>query len=314
MILSIAVLSSPAGAQIGEVTGQVLINSEPADRAVVYLQTMDGKTLPSTPDEKTIHQENLRFKPDFLVVPPGTTLRFENNDEEIHNVYSKSATARFDTGAILPHTAKKVALKEPGIVPLRCRTHQTMRGLIFVSSSPYFSVTDDHGRFEIQNVPTGSYRIEVWHPQLSPEERARGERVLEMGKDRKVVQLEFSAKAGRGVDLTEATGRDWISAVEQIRAELERAITLWKKGSGTAATTTVMSTNSKFYGESGLREAIVRILGADRALEHERRFDALRKRVQGIGGTEPTTEAALRRAAGLLIEGLTADARKLAAP
>jgi plastocyanin len=294
----------------GEISGRALINSEPADRAVVYLQTTDGKTLPSIPDEKTIRQENLRFKPDFLTVPAGTTIRFENDDDEIHNVYSKTAAARFDTGAILPHTAKKVVLKEPGIASLRCRMHQTMRGLIFISPSPHFSVTDDHGRFEIQNVPTGSYRIEVWHPQLTAEETARGGRPLEMGTERKSVQLEFSAKAGRGVDLTETTGRDWSTTVEQIRAGLDRAIVLWKKGSGTAATTTVMSTNSKFYGESGLREAIARILGADRALEHERRFDALRKQVQGIGGTEPTTEAVLRRDTGRLIDGLTADAKK----
>lgn len=102
--------------------------------------------------------------------------------------------------------------------------------------------------------------------------------------------------------------------VEQIHVELGRAIALWKKGNRTATTSTVMSANSKFYGESGLREKIAQVFGAERALEHERGFDGLRKRIQGIGGTEPVTEAVLRQEAGLLIDRLTADVKKMAAP
>jgi len=308
------IISAPAGAQAGEITGRVKINSEPAERAVVYLTTTDGRPLSSTPVEKTIRQENLKFKPDFLAVPAGTTVLFENDDDEIHNVYSKTAAVRFDTGAIVPHTAKKIVLKEPGIAALRCRMHQNMRGLVFVAPSPYFSVTDPLGQFEMQNVSAGSYRIEVWHSQLTAEESARGGQRLEVGAEHKNVQLEFSAKAGRGVDLTEGAGRDWITTVDQIRAGLDRAILQWKKDSTTAAMSTVMSTNSNYYGESGLREAISQFFGKARAEEHEKQFDALRKQIQGIGGAEPTTEAALRRAADLLIDGLTSDAKKIFPP
>jgi len=189
-----------------------------------------------------------------------------------------------------------------------------MRGLIFVSPSPYVSVTDDHGGFEFPNVPAGSYRVEVWHPRLSPEERAQGERVIEIGMDPQGIELPFSARVKPGMDLTEATGRDWTLEVEQIRAGLERAVTLWKKGSGTAATTAVMSTNSKFYGESGLREAISRMLGEDRAADHERHFDGFRKRIQGIGGTKPATEADLRGQMARIMDGLMADVRSLSPP
>jgi plastocyanin len=314
VILSAAFFPIEVGAQTGGLTGRVLINSEPADRAVVFLQTPDGRLLSSPPTEKTIRQENLRFKPDFLVVPAGTTIRFENHDDEIHNIYSKSGADRFDTGAHLPGTTKKVTLKEPGAVPLRCRTHQNMRGLIFVSPSPYFAVTDDRGQFEILNVPYGSYRIEAWHPRLTAEESARGGQVLEVGAGPTVLKLRFNAKAAKGVDLTETADLDWVSVVEQIHAELERAITSWKNGNRTAATSTVMSAQSKLYGESGLRDKIAQSIGPDRALEYERGFDGIRKGVQGVGGTEPVTEAALRQEASLLIEGLTADVKKMTAP
>jgi len=161
-----------ADQESGTVKGEVLINAAPAAGAVVYLQPQGSRPSEPPPREVTIIQEQLRFKPSFSVVPAGTTVRFENHDDEIHNIFSKSGANRFDTGAHLPGTVKKVTLKEPGAVPLRCRTHQNMRGLIFVSPSPYYSVTDDRGQFEIRNIPSGSYRIEAWHPRLTAEESA----------------------------------------------------------------------------------------------------------------------------------------------
>lgn len=316
MFLALWVFGSAprAGQDSGTVQGEVLINAAPAAGTVVYLQPQGSRPPEPAPREVTIIQEQLRFKPSFSVVPAGTTIRFENHDDEIHNIYSKSGANRFDTGAHLPGTVKKVTFNEPGAVPLRCRTHQNMRGLIFISPSPYFSVTDDRGQFEIRDVPHGAYRIEAWHSRLTAEEAARGGQFLEVDSVPKVLRLQFDAKAPIGADLTETAGQDWNSVVEQIHSELERAISSWKKGNRTSATSTVMSAQSKLYGESGLRDKIAQTIGPDRALEQERRLDWIRKQVQGVGGTEPVTEEALRREASLLIDGLTEDVKKITAP
>jgi plastocyanin len=292
------------------VTGQVLINSEPADGAVVFFHTPPDLRVPPSTVQYTIRQEELRFKPAFLVVPAGATIRFENHDDEIHNIHSRATDNRFDIGAHMPGTVKEVTLKNPGAVPIRCRTHQSMRGLIIVAPSSYFAVADKLGRFEIRNVPTGRHRVEAWHPQLTSEERAKGAVGLDLDGGVQVVELRFTAKAPAGTDLTETTDRDWISVVEQIRTELDRAISHWKNGSITAATSKVMSVQSRLYGESGLRDAIAENFGKNRATEHERGLDALRKRIQGIG-TEPTTAASLRDHAAALVDGLMRDARKL---
>jgi plastocyanin len=291
-------------------TGRVLINSEPADRAVVFLQPPPGVSFPPAPVQHTIRQEKLRFQPDFLAVPAGATIRFENHDDEIHNIHSRAADNRFDIGAHMPGTVKEVTLKNPGAVPIRCRTHDTMRGLIVVTPSPYFAVTDTRGRFEIRNVPPGRYRIEAWHPQLTAEERTAGAVSLDLETGVRVIELRFAAKAATGTDLTETMGRDWTSVVDQIRAELDRAIGQWKNGSITAATSRVMSVQSRLYAESGLRDAVAKVFGKDRAADHERRLDALRKQIQGIG-TAPATEAVLEREATALVTGLRRDAEEL---
>ena len=310
MLAASFVPSLAAGAMKGRIAGQVQINSEPVAGAVVYLSPLDGRPLAAAPTVSTVRQEHLRFAPDFLVVPAGMTIRFENHDDEIHNIHSRSNDNRFDTGAHLPGTVKEVILKNPGAVPIRCRTHQNMRALIIVTPSPYFSVTDKLGRFEISNVPTGRYRVETWHPQLTADERASGGMDLNLDAEGQVVQLRFTARAGAGTDLTETTGRDWTSVVEQIRTELDLAITLWKRGSITAATAKVMNTHSRLYGESGLREAISQVSGKVRAAEHERRLDALRKRIQEIGA-ETTTESILKEEAAALVIGLMRDAEKM---
>jgi len=290
----------------GMVTGRVLINSAPAGGAVVFLRTPPGFSAPPTSPQYTIRQEKLRFTPDFLVVPAGATIQFENHDDEIHNIHSRATDNRFDTGAHLPGTTKDVRLKNPGTVPIRCRTHQSMRGLIVVAPTPYFAVADHIGRFEIRHVPPGHYRVEAWHPQLTPEERAVGAIDLDLEAGERAVQLRLSAKAAPGADLTDTLGRDWSSIVEEIRSELDRAIGLWRNGSITAATSKAMSVQSRLYGESGLRDAIAALFGKDRAAEHDRRLDTLRKMIQGIG-TAPATEAVLEREVAALVSGLMKD-------
>lgn len=311
LLLVVPLFPSTVGATTGGgVTGYVLINSESADGAVVSLQPPPGASFPPSSAQYTIRQERLRFHPDFLVVPAGATIRLENHDDEIHNINSRAPENRFDTGAHLPGTVREVTLRNPGAVPIRCRTHRNMRGLIIVTPSPYFAVTDKLGRFEVRNVPPGRYRIETWHPQLAPAERASGAVDLDLDTDALAVQLRFTAKAPTGTDLTETMGHDWVSVVEEIRAELDRAVGRWRNGSTTAATTRVMSAQSRLYAESGLRDAIAKLLGKDRAAEHERRLDALRKRIQGID-SQPTSEAILRNEAAALVDALMKDAERL---
>jgi len=34
--------------------------------------------------------------------------------------------------------------------------------------NPWFSSTDKRGRYEIKNVPAGTYRLKAWHERLPP--------------------------------------------------------------------------------------------------------------------------------------------------
>ena len=311
MLAASFVPSLAAGATKERIAGQVQINSEPAAGAVVYLHPLDGRPLPAAPTVSTVRQEHLRFAPDFLVVPAGTTIRFENHDDEIHNIHSRSNENRFDTGAHLPGTVKEVILKNPGAVPIRCRTHQNMRALIIVAPSPYFAVADKLGQFEIRNVPAGHYRVEAWHARLTLKEQAQGALELQVGAEDTAIELRLHARAQAGADLTGLSDGEWLSVANQIQEELTKAVDLWKHGGVTPATAKVMSVQSRLYSESGLRQAIAEGLGKKQAEEHERRLNTLRKRIQGVQETEPLTEAMLRNEVVIITAKLRRDVEQL---
>jgi hypothetical protein len=64
-----------------------------------------------------------------------------------------------------------------------------MAAWVGVFDHPFFAVTDEKGRFEIQGLPPGKYTVAVWHEKLESIERevdlAAGdskERGMELGE------------------------------------------------------------------------------------------------------------------------------------
>jgi hypothetical protein len=35
-------------------------------------------------------------------------------------------------------------------------------------NNPYYALTDESGKFSIENIPAGTYQLVVWHPQTGP--------------------------------------------------------------------------------------------------------------------------------------------------
>ncbi len=54
------------------------------------------------------------------------------------------------------------------MVPFKCDVHGWMNAYVGVLPHPYFAVTKDDGKFELANLPAGTYTIEAWHEKLGP--------------------------------------------------------------------------------------------------------------------------------------------------
>lgn len=157
----------------------------------------DGKPVPDvvvmveatgtapTPTTAVIEQQDLRFVPYLTVVPVGSTLRFVNRDTYDHHVRSTPsgplgnapAASNFElrldpapAPGAAPADARKrsgssaeVKLDKPGPIGLGCHLHSSMRGQVYVSSSPWFGKTDANGSLTLEGVPDGAAELQLWH-------------------------------------------------------------------------------------------------------------------------------------------------------
>ena len=64
-------------------------------------------------------------------------------------------------------------------ITLVCDVHSHMRGYVVVSPTPWIQVCSSQGRFRLENVPDGRYRLNVWHEMGEP---LRAEIAIEGGQ------------------------------------------------------------------------------------------------------------------------------------
>jgi plastocyanin len=155
---------------------------------VVYLDPAPRAAFDAREEPRArLDQRNETFVPHVLAIVAGTTVDFPNNDETYHNVFSLSKEKPFDLGRYARGRSKAVRFDRPGIIRVFCDIHAHMSAFIFVFSHRYFAVTDDQGRYRLENVPPGRYNVVAWNE--SAPEQTRQIVVPESGGD---VELNFS--------------------------------------------------------------------------------------------------------------------------
>ena len=56
--------------------------------------------------------------------------------------------------------------KDRRVFVMQCGFHAYMESWGLAVDHPYYAVTDQEGRFEIDGIPPGTYHVTVWHPQI----------------------------------------------------------------------------------------------------------------------------------------------------
>jgi len=181
----VGAVAVPGGADPGGVvTGKVALKSADGDAKsdmsgiVVYLEGVPGES-PPPPKANEIHQLDLTFIPDHMVVVKGSTVEFPNDDKVFHNVFSLSKAARFDLGLYKSGTSKNVTFNKTGIIDVYCNIHPQMAAKILVVENKYYAVTSADGSFKIPSVPPGTYPAVAWQPYGDV---WRGEVTVQSGK------------------------------------------------------------------------------------------------------------------------------------
>jgi plastocyanin len=124
---------------------------------------------PQNSNRPRLVQRNKSFEPHVLLVPVGSVVEFPNRDPFFHNVFSLFDGKRFDLGLYEAGSTRNVVFDKPGISYIFCNIHSEMSAVVIAVSTPYYGVSDPHGRVAIPHVPPGRYTLRIWYEQTLPE-------------------------------------------------------------------------------------------------------------------------------------------------
>jgi plastocyanin len=170
-LASLAILLAAAPARAATVDIDISDqHGRPAANAVVALISQTGSPAAGSrlPAEAVIDQRNETFIPLVTILPKGGHVVFTNNDTTMHQVYSFSPIKQFEFEIDQGRRSAPVVFDKPGVAAIGCNIHDHMITYVYVADTPWTALTDPKGRAQISGVPSGSYRAEVWHPQLLP--------------------------------------------------------------------------------------------------------------------------------------------------
>src|SRR5207237_6466354 len=119
-----------------------------------------------------------------------------NGEHSLHNIHAMAkGNQEFNNGQPIKgmkmthtFTAKEI------MVPFKCDVHGWMNAYVGVVDHPYFAVTDKDGKFDLPNLPPGTYTIVAWHEKMGPQEQ----KVTIGEKETKEIAFTFKAPAAEG--------------------------------------------------------------------------------------------------------------------
>src|SRR3954471_2888440 len=160
----------------------------------VYVKDGLGAYVFDTPTKSaTIDQKSCRYHPHVFGIMVNQPLEIVNSDPTLHNIHAlPKDNAEFNNGQpIQGMKMNHTFTKKEVMVPFKCDVHGWMNAYVGVLDNPYYAVTKDDGKFELNSLPPGTYTIEAWHEKLGPMTQT----VTLGAKDSKEVNFAFKAGA-----------------------------------------------------------------------------------------------------------------------
>jgi len=132
---------------------------------VVYVKTgAEDYSFPTPSEAVTLDQKDCMYTPHVVALMVGQQLSVVNSDDTTHNIHPTPADNREWNKSQPPKAAAITdTFARPEVaIPVKCNVHPWMKGYIAVMANPYYAVTDKDGKFELKNLPPGTYTIEAW--------------------------------------------------------------------------------------------------------------------------------------------------------
>jgi plastocyanin len=155
------------------VSGRITILERPGEttedlaNVVVFLEPVGAASRPRTAATNTVMAlEKRQFSPRVRVVTEGSKVEFPNQDPFSHNVFSK-VNGGFDTQTYGRGKTKDHTFTTAGVYTLYCNVHPRMTAFVVALNTPLYTQAGNDGRFTLEAVPPGQYKLHVWHDRTT---------------------------------------------------------------------------------------------------------------------------------------------------
>jgi hypothetical protein len=134
--------------------------------AIVFItsEVPADATAPKREPPKYIVQRG-RLQTPVLVVQVGETFTIQNRDDDLYNVHVDFRKSLSLNRALLPRGETKVKTEKPELFARISEDLHRLNGYVCVLETPFYALTDAHGKFTLSDLPPGIYTIEAAHPR-----------------------------------------------------------------------------------------------------------------------------------------------------
>jgi len=132
------------------------------DAVVMIKGIAEGKDFKEEPLYSYAEHATILPRCEVLGVPAPVNMTVENKDPIMHSWVLMDGKRQI---ANVPHPnkdKKQINIDKPGLYEMRCGPHPWERAFRIGASTPYYTMTSKDGKYEIKDVPAGTYKVVVW--------------------------------------------------------------------------------------------------------------------------------------------------------
>jgi hypothetical protein len=119
-------------------------------------------------------------------------VNFLNSDRLLHNLHARpKLNSPFNRTQPKGRTIA-VNFSQPEIFRVDCDLHSWMRSWVVVTEHPFYALSDADGRFRLDRLPPGRYKLRLWHEVLGTTTRD-----VVVGTDATPITIEWGRPASR---------------------------------------------------------------------------------------------------------------------
>lgn len=134
----------------------------------VYVKNAPAGNYKAPTDPVVVDQKGCNYHPHVFGVMVAQPVKILNPDGTLHNIHAMSKVNP-EFNLAMPKFRTEVTKtfdKSEFMFSLKCDVHPWMGAWVAVMPHPFYSVTGTDGKFEIKDLPDGTYTIEAWHEKL----------------------------------------------------------------------------------------------------------------------------------------------------